>query len=143
MVTPIHEFIPTLVIGRRRYTHYPIRPMSRQEAEEILRQPWMRHMMLVRTSERAQEEHPDLYYVLSYRHEVTGVLLHVIITRRFHNEYDGVLPFLLSHSSYYLPLLPDHPAFQDTRQQEEEPPHPMEEEPNPVEENEQPSSSSE
>lgn len=142
MVTPIHEFIPTLVIGRRRYTHYPIRPMSRQEAEEILRQPWMRHMMLVRTSERAQEEHPDLYYVLSYRHEVTGVLLHVIITRRFHNEHHGTLSFLLHHP-YHLPLLPDHPAFQDTRQQEEEPPHPMEEEPNLVEENEQPSSSSE
>lgn len=138
MVTPIHEFIPTLIIGRRRYIHYPIRPMSRQEAEEILRQPWMRHRMIIRTSPNAQQDHPDLYYVISYLRQDVGLPIHLIVTRQFYAEHQGRHPiysFLPHFHEYQLPLLPNHPAFQETRVEEEDP---MEEAPQPREENERP-----
>lgn len=109
-----YEYIPSITVGLTRYTHYPIRDMSRHEAETLLRHPTMRRTVIVRRSHSAQQEEPSLYYVMSYIPLRQQDPVHVIVTHESHDEnISPTLPHPID--TYHLLLLPHHPAFANTR----------------------------
>ena len=119
MVSPIYEFVPRIIVGRMCYTHYPIRPISRQETEGLLHHPSMRRTIILRISQSSREENAQAYYVLSYIpiHEIYPV--HVIVTRDDHEDCQGDIRLVVPRpiAEHQLLILPHHAAFQDTRQE--------------------------
>ena len=109
-----YKSIPSITVGRTRYTHYPIRDMSRHDAETLLRRPSMRYTVIVRRSHSAQQEDPTLYYVMSYIPLKQKEPIHVIICYESHDEnISPTLPFPIQ--GYQLLLLPHDPAYANTR----------------------------
>lgn len=108
------EYIPSITVGRTRYVNYPIREMSRHEAEALLRHSAMRYTIVVRVSRNARQETPFLYYVMSYIPLHHKEPIHVIVTHESHKENISLtLPY--SIETHQLLLLPHHPAYSKTQ----------------------------
>lgn len=116
MVGQIEGYIPTLTVGEYRYTHYPLRVIPREETEALLRDPSLRHTILLRVSHHARQENPATYYVLSYIPPDHEDPVHVIITHSVHAEHHSNLAQILPHpiENHRLLLLPHHVGYAQT-----------------------------
>jgi hypothetical protein len=110
------DYIPSILLGNKRYTHYPIRRMERLQAEQIVSNPGFLNKIILRISNNSQQANPNAYYVATYYVNEHRMPVNFIITRQHHQSHNGNLVTILpSNLENYELLIVNHcNSFSDT-----------------------------
>lgn len=110
------DYIPSILLGNKRYTHYPIRRMERQHAEQVVSHPNFQNKIILRISNNSLQTNPNSYYVATYYISENRMPVNFIITQQHHQLHNGNLMTMLPSNleNYELFILPHSHYFSNT-----------------------------
>lgn len=110
------NYIPTVILENKLYTHYPIRSIERSQAEQIVCSPQFQNKIILRISQSSIRANYNVYYVATYFVSLDRPPINLIITQDYHRLHNGNLNRMLPSNleNYELLILPHSPHFSDT-----------------------------
>jgi hypothetical protein len=110
------DYIPSILLGNKRYTHYPIRRMERQQAEQAVSHPNLQNKIILRISANSLQANPNAYYVATYYVSENRMPVNFIVTQQHHQRHDGNLMAILPSNleNYELLIIPHSHSFLNT-----------------------------
>lgn len=110
------DYIPSILLGNKRYTHYPIRRIERQQAEQAVSHPNLQNKIILRISPNSLQANPNAYYVATYYVSENRTPVNFIITHQYHQQHNGNLMTMLPSNleNYELLIIPHSHSFSDT-----------------------------
>lgn len=110
------NYIPRITLGNKLYTHYPIRLIERNQAEQVISNPGFQNTIILRISANSRQANPNVYYVATYFVSHNRTPINFIITRDIHQQHDGNLNRMLPSNldNYELLILPYSHHFNNT-----------------------------
>lgn len=98
--------LPVVHLCEKRYENYPVRVMSRMEAEEKIRESGSINTVILRRSDNSIQANPDVYFVLTRMENFNRPSMNIIVTHQQFEEADGKLERLCRF------LIPDDQLMQ-------------------------------
>jgi hypothetical protein len=110
------DYIPSILLGNKRYTHYPIRRIERQQAEQAVSYPNLQNKIILRISPNSLQANLNAYYVATYYVSENRTPVNFIITHQQHQQHNGNLMTMLPSNleNYELLIVPQSHSFSDT-----------------------------
>lgn len=110
------DYIPTITLGNKLYTHYPIRFIERNQAERVITNPRFQNTIILRISANSRQANSNVYYVATYFVSHNRTPINFIVTRDLHQQHDGNLNRMLPSNldNYELLILPHSNYFSNT-----------------------------
>ncbi len=116
MVINNSDYIPSILLGNKLYTHYPIRRIERQQAEQVVSNPNFQNKIILRISNNSLQANPNTYYVATYYVSENRMPVNFIVTQQHHQQHNGNLMAILPSNleNYELLIIPHSHSFSDT-----------------------------
>ena len=110
------DYIPSILLGNKLYTHYPIRRIERQHAEQVVSNPGFLNKIILRISNNSLQANPNAYYVATYYVNENRMPVNFIITHQHHQRHNGNLMAMLPSNleNYELLIIPHSYLFSNT-----------------------------
>jgi len=110
------DYIPRITLGNKLYTHYPIRLIERNQAEQVISNPRFQNTIIIRISSNSRQANPNTYYVATYFVAHNRSPINFIITQEYHQRHNGNLNRMLPSNldNYELLIVPHSHHFIDT-----------------------------
>lgn len=104
--------LPEVYLTGKRYENYPVFMMSRTEAEKKICESGSMNTIILRRSDQALRECPDLYFVVTRMENANRPSMNVIVTKTVFEECEGKLERMIRY------LIPEDTLWMRLGQQE-------------------------